>query len=69
MLVEFFLERSVIEISNDGLSCKGSVPELPELLVEAANPQECRNRLAEAIADLLLAEVKRSESISRRFDR
>ncbi len=69
MLVEFFLERSVIEISKDGLSYRGSVPDLPELLVEGSNPVECRNRLADAIADLLLLEVKRSELSSRRIEK
>ena len=69
MLVEFFLEQSLIEISKDGLSYTGSVPDLPELLVEASNPEQCRNRLAEAIAELLLLEVKRSELSSRRITR
>lgn len=68
MLVEFFLEHSLIEISKDG-AYRGSVADLPELLVEAGSREECQILLAEAIADLLLREVKRSELVSRRSDR
>ncbi|HKP87189.1 MAG TPA: enoyl-CoA hydratase/isomerase family protein [Blastocatellia bacterium] len=57
MLTEFFLGRARIELSADGLSYAGSVPELPEIHVEAATPEQCQSKLAEAITRLLAKEA------------
>ena len=57
MLTEFFLERARIELSANGMSYSGSVPELPEIHIEAATPEQCHSKLAEAIKNLLANEV------------
>ncbi|MGA9768665.1 MAG: enoyl-CoA hydratase/isomerase family protein [Blastocatellia bacterium] len=58
MLTEFFLERARVTLSADGLSYSGTVPELPEIHIEAATPEQCHSKLAEAIKDLLASEAR-----------
>lgn len=57
MLTEFFLERAHIELSADGTSYSGTVPELPEIQINAATPEQCQSKLAEAIKNLLASEA------------
>lgn len=59
MLIEFFLERALIEPSEDRLSYRGYVPDLPEIRVTAATPEHCRAKLAGAISALLAIESRR----------
>jgi enoyl-CoA hydratase/carnithine racemase len=59
MLIEFFLERAIIEPSKDRLSYRGYVPDLPEIRVTAATPEHCRAKLAGAISALLAIESRR----------
>ena len=59
MLIEFFLERALIEQSEDRLSYRGYVPDLPEIRVTAATPEHCRAKLAGAISALLAIESRR----------
>jgi len=59
MLIEFFLERALIEQSEDRLSYRGCVPDLPEIRVSAATPEHCRAKLAGAISALLAIESRR----------
>lgn len=59
MLIEFFLERACIEPSEDRLSYRGYVPDLPEIRVSAATPEHCRAKLAGAISALLAIESRR----------
>lgn len=68
MLVEFFLERSRIELAADGLSYTGSVPDLPEIRVTAATPDQCRINLAAAVAGLLEMEARGSGQYEPRMD-
>jgi enoyl-CoA hydratase/carnithine racemase/predicted RNase H-like HicB family nuclease len=65
MLLEFFLENARIEPAADGTRYCGRVPEFPELDVEAATPEECRARIAEAISALLALESGRRSSDSK----
>jgi enoyl-CoA hydratase/carnithine racemase/predicted RNase H-like HicB family nuclease len=58
MLLDFFLERARIEIAADGAGYVGSVPDLPEIHVNAASFDECRERVARAIADLLESDAR-----------
>ena len=58
MLTEFFLEKAHIELTEDGLRYSGTVPGLPEIHVEASTPDECQQRLALAIDQLLSTEVE-----------
>ncbi|HXF39604.1 MAG TPA: enoyl-CoA hydratase/isomerase family protein, partial [Blastocatellia bacterium] len=60
MLIEFFLERARIEPSEDRLSYRGYVPDLPEIRVSAATPEHCRAKLAGAISALLAIESRRA---------
>ena len=60
MLIEFFLERALIEPSEDRLSYRGYVPDLPEIRVSAATPEHCRAKLAGAISALLAIESRRA---------
>jgi enoyl-CoA hydratase/carnithine racemase len=62
MLTEFLLERALVKLSADGLSYTGTVPELPEIHIEAATPEQCHSKLAEAIKDLLANEARYSPS-------
>ncbi len=59
MLIEFFLERSRIELMKDGLSYRGRVLDLPGIDVTAATPEHCRAKLAEAVSKLLAREAQR----------
>ncbi len=65
MLTEFFLERARIELSANGISYSGTVPELPEIHIEAATPEQCQSRLAEAIKNLLANEAQQTSNSSR----
>ena len=65
MLIEFFLERSRIELAADGLTYSGRVLDLPTIHVTAATPELCRQKLTAAIEALLSAEA---ESLDRRND-
>jgi enoyl-CoA hydratase/carnithine racemase len=58
MLLEFFLEQARIELSKDGTRFIGSVPDLPEVRVEAETAEQCHLMLAGAIADVLARERK-----------
>ena len=58
MFIEFFLERSRIELAEDGLSYRGCVPDLPQLHVTGATPEQCRAKLAAAITVLLAIEAR-----------
>lgn len=60
MLTEFFLERARIELSADGINYSGTVPELPEIYIEAATPEQCHSKLAEAIKNLLANEARQT---------
>src|SRR6185295_1274062 len=65
MLTEFFLERAHIELSADGVSYSGTVPELPEIHIEAATVEQCQSKLAEAIKNLLANEAGQANNSSR----
>lgn len=65
MLTEFFLERAHIELSADGVSYSGTVPELPEIYIEAATVEQCQSKLAEAIKNLLADEAGQANNSSR----
>ena len=58
MLIEFFLERSRIELAADGLTYRGRVLDLPTIHVTAATPEQCRHKLAAAVTALLTAEAQ-----------
>src|SRR5438067_6564608 len=58
MFIEFFLERSRIELTEDGLSYRGCVPDLPQIHVTGATPEQCRVKLAGAITVLLAIEAR-----------
>ena len=45
MLTEFFMERAQIVLSADAERFIGTVPEFPELRVEAPTPEACERRL------------------------
>jgi len=57
MLIEYFLERSRIELAANGQSYRGFVPDLPEVQVSAATPEECRHKLEAAVTALLSEQV------------
>ena len=57
MLIEYFLERSRIELAANGQSYHGFVPDLPEIQVSAATAEECRHKLEAAVAALLSAQA------------
>jgi len=57
MFIEFFLERSRIELTEDGLSYRGCVPDLPQIHVTGATPEQCRAKLAGAMTVLLALEA------------
>jgi enoyl-CoA hydratase/carnithine racemase/predicted RNase H-like HicB family nuclease len=59
MLTEFFLESSLIERVGDESRYVGHVPDLPEIRVDGATQEECRAKLADAISELLSAEITR----------
>src|SRR5262249_54039007 len=52
MLIEYFLERSRIELAANGRGYRGFVPELPGLQVSADTPEECRHKLEAALTAL-----------------
>jgi enoyl-CoA hydratase/carnithine racemase/predicted RNase H-like HicB family nuclease len=54
MLIEYFLERSRIELAANGHSYRGFVPELPGLQVSADTPEECRHKLEAAVTALFM---------------
>ena len=62
MLTEFFLERARIELSTDGASYSGTVPELPEIHIQAATLEQCQSELAEAIKNLLANEAQQTRA-------
>ena len=72
MLIEYFLERSRIELAANGQSYHGFVPDLPEIQVSAATAEECRQKLEAAVAALLSAqaptETSGSENVSNTND-
>ncbi len=65
MLTEFFLERARIELSADGMNYSGTVPELPEIHIEAATVEQCQSELVEAIKNLLANEARQTNNSSR----
>ena len=72
MFIEFFLDRSRIELAEDGLSYRGCVPDLPHIHVTGATPEQCRAKLAGAMTVLLALEAGRArpgESGVERDDR
>ena len=64
MLIEYFLERSRIELSANGQSYRGFVPDLPEVQVSAATAEECRHKLEAAVTALLSEQVSSTTSES-----
>lgn len=64
MLIEFFLERALIELSEDRLSYRGYVPDLPEIRVSAATAEQCRAKLEGAIGAVLAIESRRGATNS-----
>jgi len=58
MFIDFFLERSRIKLAEDGLSYRGCVPDLPQIRVTGATPEQCRAKLAGAITVLLAIEAR-----------
>jgi 1,4-dihydroxy-2-naphthoyl-CoA synthase/predicted RNase H-like HicB family nuclease len=64
MLIEYFLERSRIELTANGQSYRGFVPELPEVQVSGATPEECRHKLEAAVTALLSEQVSSQNSES-----
>jgi enoyl-CoA hydratase/carnithine racemase/predicted RNase H-like HicB family nuclease len=58
MFIDFFLERSRIKLAEDGLSYRGCVPDLPQIHVTGATPEQCRAKLAGAITVLLAIEAR-----------
>jgi enoyl-CoA hydratase/carnithine racemase/predicted RNase H-like HicB family nuclease len=54
MFIEFLLERSRIERTEDGLGYRGCVPDLPQIHVTGATPEQCRAKLA-GLMNVLLA--------------
>src|SRR6266508_3862827 len=66
MLVDFFLERSRIELLENGLSYRGSIPDLPGLEVNAPTPEQCRARLAAALTALLVIEARKNRAVNGR---
>lgn len=72
MFIEFFLERSRIELAEDGLGYRGCVPDLPQIRVTGATPEQCRAKLAGAMTVLLAIEARGgrpSEAGAERDDR
>jgi hypothetical protein len=57
MLTEFFMERAQIVLSADAERFIGTVPEFPELRVEAPTPEACERRLRDEVARLLMLEA------------
>jgi len=60
MLTEFFMERAQIELSADQRIFIGTVPEFPEIRVEAATPEACERRLRDEMVRLLTLEALES---------
>lgn len=60
MLTEFFMERAQIELSADARAFIGTVPEFPEIRVEAATPEACQRRLRDEMVRLLTLEALES---------
>jgi enoyl-CoA hydratase/carnithine racemase len=60
MLTEFFMERAQIELSADARAFIGTVPEFPEIRVEAATPEACERRLRDEMIRLLTLEALES---------
>lgn len=57
MIIEFFLERTRIELLHDGLTYRGSVLDLPSIQVTGSSPEQCRARLVSALSALLAEEA------------
>jgi len=57
MLTEFFMERAQIVLSADAERFIGTVPEFPELRVEAPTPEACEWRLREEMSRLLMLDA------------
>jgi enoyl-CoA hydratase/carnithine racemase len=62
MLTEFFMERAQIVLSADARAFVGTLPEFPELRVEAATPEDCQRRLRDELVRLLTLEALESPS-------
>ena len=62
MLTEFFMERAQIALSADARAFVGTLPEFPELRVEAATPEDCERRLRDELVRLLTLEALESPS-------
>ncbi|MEN3331860.1 MAG: naphthoate synthase [Blastocatellia bacterium] len=62
MLTEFFMERAQITLSADARAFVGTVPEFPELRVEAATPEACERRLRDELVRLLTIAALESPS-------
>ena len=58
MLLDFFIEHALVELDDLGLTYIGTVPDLPDIRVEAPTPDECRAKLTQAISRLLAAMEK-----------
>lgn len=64
MLVEYFLEHARFEFSSESLRYSGYVPDLSSVRAEGATLEECRAKLAEAVASLLAEEVSENTKSS-----
>lgn len=60
MLTEFFMERAEIVLAADARGFIGTVPEFPEVRVEAPTPDACEQRLREEIVRALAREALES---------
>ena len=60
MLTEFFMERAQIVLSADAERFIGTVPEFPELRVEATTPEACERQLREEMSRVLMLEAQAS---------
>jgi hypothetical protein len=69
MLTEFFMERAEIVLAADARGFIGTVPEFPEVRVEAPTPDACERRLREEIVRALEREALESPACSPPADR
>lgn len=68
MLTEFFMERAQIELSADAQQFIGTVPEFPEIRVEAATPEACERRLRDELVRLLTLEALDAPAVIPPFE-
>jgi hypothetical protein len=69
MLTEFFMERAQIVLSADAERFIGTLPEFPELRVEATTPEACERQLREEMARVLMLEAHATPAHAAPADR